>query len=64
MGSKYIDKHDGIPFKGYVWPAILFLLAYFYTLNSWGVPWRLSFLIGVGGWFLGITSQTAFFGTW
>jgi len=54
---------ENIPLS-YILPAVLFLSSFFYTLNNWGLPWKLSFIIGACGWFLGITAQTAFTGTW
>ena len=44
-------------------PAIISSGIFFYTLGNWGIPWRLSFLMGAIGWFVGIMAQTAFFGT-
>ena len=49
--------------KGYILPAIISSWIFFYTLSNWGIPWRLSFLMGAIGWFAGIMAQTAFFGT-
>ncbi len=49
--------------KGYILPAIISSGIFFYTLTNWGIPWRLSFLMGAVGWFAGIMAQTAFFGT-
>ncbi len=59
----FMKKSVGYFPKGYILPAIISSGIFFYTLSNWGIPWRLSFLIGVIGWFAGIMAQTAFFGT-
>ncbi|HJO14825.1 MAG TPA: hypothetical protein QGG70_02135 [Candidatus Pacearchaeota archaeon] len=60
MGMKEVVR--SFP-RGYILPAIISLGIFFYTLINWGIPWRLSFIIGAIGWFAGIMAQTAFFGT-
>ena len=59
----FMKKSVGYFPKGYILPAIISSWIFFYTLGNWGIPWKLSFLMGSIGWFAGIMAQTAFFGT-
>tara|TARA_Y100000310_G_scaffold302017_1_gene338972 strand:+ start:222 stop:413 length:192 start_codon:yes stop_codon:yes gene_type:complete len=63
MVDIFMSLREHFP-PAYIIPAIFFLSLFFYTMNNWGIPWRLSFLIGAVGWFAGIMLQTAAKGTW